>query len=95
MIIAEAQTAEPAAYISSKDGHVTIYPNPTTDKVFVRGDGQIIYSIEVMNMLGAVVLREEISNGVVSLSSLQPGMYMLHVYGSDGRLYLVSKITKQ
>ena len=94
VFVMEAQGVD-YSYISSKDGHVTVYPNPTTDKLYIKGDGQVVYTIEIINMLGAVVLREETSNGVVSLASLEAGIYMLHVYGSDGQVYLVSKIIKQ
>ncbi len=94
-VFAVVPQAADYTYISSRDGHVMIYPNPASDRLYVKGDGQTAYNIELLNMLGAVVLSEEVSNGVVSLSGLQPGLYLLRVYGTDGQIYLSSKLVKQ
>ena len=81
--------------ISSRDGHIIVYPNPATDRIYIKGDAEAIYKIELINMLGAVVLSTEIINGTVSITDLQAGVYIVKIYAADGALSLSSKLTKQ
>jgi hypothetical protein len=83
------------ASLVSKDGHITIYPNPATDRIYIHGDPQQAYGIELMNMLGEVVLSEDIINGTVSVEGLEPGIYIIRIYGTDGQVSFSSKLTKQ
>ena len=81
--------------LAPKEGHILIYPNPATVHISVKGEAQAATTIEIMNMIGAVVLHEDIANGVVSIADLPSGIYIVRVYGADGELSLSSKLTKQ
>jgi hypothetical protein len=44
---------EKANTVTIQDTRVTIYPNPATDRIYVKGAGA--YHIELMNMIGEVI----------------------------------------
>lgn len=62
----------------------TIYPNPTTDKIFIKLDnGQRIEQYQLVNMAGQQLLAgKDMSNGV-DVSRLPAGMYILQLNIDD------------
>ncbi|MBK7174003.1 MAG: T9SS type A sorting domain-containing protein [Bacteroidales bacterium] len=73
----------------------TVYPNPATDKVFVKISGirtENAITVQLSNMLGKVVYHKELQNNEVNetiqvpVSQLQEGIYMLSVTSGDQKL---------
>src|SRR4051812_36094400 len=75
---------EKAAVAVIQDQRVVIYPNPAIDRIYIKGGGAS--HVEIMNMIGEVVLKEDISNGMVSLAELKAGMYIIRIYETEGSL---------
>jgi hypothetical protein len=94
-IVAVRSAMPEYTYIAAKDGNVIIFPNPASDKIYLKADANTTYTIELTNMIGAVVLSEEIGTGGVSIADLEPGIYIMRVYGADGTIYLSSKLIKR
>ena len=90
---AETWLIEKSNTIVIQDVRVTIYPNPATDRIYIRGNGA--YHVELMNMIGEVVLHEDVTAGTVSIADLKSGMYIVRVYDAEGSLILSAKLTKQ
>lgn len=72
----------------SQEGSVAVemFPNPTSDRLFVRVAGPVSdapATLAVYDMLGRRVLSESVTNGrqrnVITVSSLSPGLYLLEV----------------
>lgn len=89
---ATAQTASPSAAYA-QDARIAIYPNPAREHLFIKGAAAV--RVEIINMIGDIVLSEEIAGGTVSLSDLQPGLYIVRVYDADGTMILSSRLTRQ
>ncbi len=73
----------------------TVYPNPATDKVFVKMSGSLTedaVTVQLSNLLGKVVYHKELQNNEVNetiqvpVSQLQEGIYMLSVTSGDQKL---------
>lgn len=72
---------------------LTIYPNPTTDKVFIEYK-ESIDKVEVYSVLGQKVLdsTQNSSRVEVDLQALSSGTYMIKIYvGNDNQLIKVVK----
>ncbi|MCW3127259.1 MAG: hypothetical protein JWO03_2917 [Bacteroidetes bacterium] len=82
-----------AAGAYMQESRVTIYPNPAQDIIYIKGGGA--FRIELMNMIGEVVLSEQITAGTVSISDVRPGVYIVRIYDTDGTLISSSKLTRQ
>ena len=62
----------------------TFYPNPTSGLISITAN-QEINSVLVANLLGQqVMLEKNLENGLIDLSSLKTGVYMLRVAFEDG-----------
>lgn len=60
--------------------NLTIYPNPTTNEVFIRNNSnQQLESIEIQDVSGRILKRIQNPNKKVSLSQFPAGMYILNV----------------
>lgn len=72
---------------------LTIYPNPTTDKVFIEYK-ESIDKVEVYSVLGQKVIEstQNSSRVEVDLQALSSGTYMIKIYvGNDNQLIKVVK----
>ncbi len=57
-----------------------IFPNPANDIVNITSDGgNMTYEVVVYNQLGDQVLKTSITNNVLNVSSLKPGIYILEL----------------
>ena len=75
----------------SSNGKVVLYPNPTSNKVFVTGLSN--FEVEVCELSGKKLISIAKANGSIDLTSLNPGIYMLQLK-SEGKTY-IQKIVKQ
>jgi hypothetical protein len=66
--------------VSDYNKQVTIYPNPATDKLFIKSEEKI-QSIEVYDVLGANVISTKESE--IDISKLNAGVYFVEVFTGD------------
>jgi len=71
---------------------VQIYPNPTSDKLFVSGGTAL--SIDIISLSGIEMLNKLFETNTVSLGTLPAGMYLGRIHFADGTSQVV-KISKQ
>ncbi|MCF8464243.1 MAG: T9SS type A sorting domain-containing protein [Flavobacteriales bacterium] len=61
-----------------------VYPIPTVGPLTIDVATNSVQSIEVINVLGAVVLRPEVSDNKIDISSLPNGSYILRITTAEG-----------
>jgi hypothetical protein len=71
---------------------ISIYPNPAQTEIFIKSDLQI-EKVKIYSVTGSLLLSENNFNEKVSVSTLTPGFYLVHVYTEKG--LIVSKMVKQ
>ena len=64
--------------------NLPVYPNPTNGDVTIGIDSKEIQSIEVMDLLGAVVMQPASISNRIDISSLTAGTYILRVNSESG-----------
>ena len=69
---------------------ISIYPNPTSDMVFIEGNYTQLKVI-IYNVLGKEILNKSITNSI-DISHLDNGVYILQL--SDGVKLITRKIIK-
>lgn len=64
---------------------ISVFPNPATSVLSVNSETRI-HQIEVVNLIGSIVLSEQVnsSNLRIDVSSLNHGMYFLRLHTNDG-----------
>lgn len=75
---------------------LSVYPNPTTDKIYITVPNQTLQAVEVYTLSGALVASEKADATMVSLdcSRLASGIYMVSAMTNEGNK-IWSKIVKQ
>jgi hypothetical protein len=57
-----------------------LYPNPaTSDVVYITTDSNAHKEIKIYDVFGELVLTDRISNKILNISRLSPGVYMVQV----------------
>ncbi len=71
---------------SGQDVNFKFYPNPASDHIRVEFSERMIGSITLRNILGQVLIKQEISSEkeILNLSSIRSGIYFLSVESGDG-----------
>lgn len=70
----------------------TVFPNPATDVVNLKSNGEPVKTFEVINTLGQTVLT---GNGeTINMSQLQTGMYMVKAQFANGQVATQKVIRK-
>jgi hypothetical protein len=77
----------------TKATNVLLYPNPATDKLFIKMTEPVSdLTIELIDALGKTQIKQAVSDGQsVSVAELEPGFYFARVYSGD-QLIKVRKI---
>ena len=86
----------PLSIENVSDADLTVFPNPTTSSVTIKGISDFI-DLRLIDMKGQIVLtRENISNQIeqISLESLPNGLYIIEIFTTDG-VRSTKMITKQ
>jgi zinc-dependent metalloproteinase lipoprotein len=68
---------------------VIVYPNPTTDKIYIEHKGILqLKSYVLYNTLGQIVLQNSLSNAnnEISVADLAKGLYILHITAESGKV---------
>ncbi|HMI07477.1 MAG TPA: T9SS type A sorting domain-containing protein [Flavobacterium sp.] len=63
---------------------VSVYPNPTADKLFVKASGKDIEKAEVYSVTGKLLLTQE-NPTELSLQNLATGMYLVKLTSAEGQ----------
>ncbi len=59
---------------------ITIYPNPTTETLFITANGVVISEVNIYNTTGSVVLNTGVTgNSAINVSKLAPGIYIAEI----------------
>lgn len=80
----------PTSTKSTKQNSISVYPNPTTDKIYF---GRVFASLEVSNMLGQKLITSKNTDNLV-LGHLTNGNYIVRVTDEQGEVS-ISKILKK
>ncbi|MBK8698781.1 MAG: DUF4331 family protein [Saprospiraceae bacterium] len=78
---------------------LSVYPNPTSDHVDVRIEGeaadQVGSKLEVYDLAGRLISKQNVEGGTgrIQAENLRPGMYIVYVYNKNYRH--VTKFTRQ
>ena len=75
---------------SSLAKYVSVFPNPSTQNIFIQTQELPIQNIQVYNSVGAVVLKLkglETNNQAVVISQLDKGFYILEINTLEGTAY--------
>jgi surface protein len=70
--------------------NITIYPNPSSDRVYIEGNYSQLKAV-VYDILGKQVIKESITNSI-DISQLEKGVYILQL--SDGAKLTTERILK-
>ena len=80
--------------LEEKEVAVNVYPNPTSDVLYIDLDDDSITTAILTNTAGKELLTMDVSIGEneMNLSSLANGIYFIHFLGDDNRI--VKKVVK-
>jgi hypothetical protein len=72
----------------NKEFSVQIYPDPTTDKVFINNGIGKYTKVQVFNMIGTNVIQKELNTGtnIIDVTALSKGIYIIKLYNNQGAL---------
>lgn len=73
--------------------NITVYPNPTSDRVFVKSDSPNTRA-ELFNAFGQILDSGDVGNNGFSLKKLPSGIYFIKIY-IDGKFVKTEKIIKR
>ena len=76
--VSEAACANYFNGLMENDGNVSIFPNPTSDKVTIQCTGMTL--IEVYSVEGKLVQRIQVEGDAYQLDGLENGIYTLRIY---------------
>ena len=63
---------------SQVDAKISLYPNPVSEVLHISSNARI-EAIEIMNSVGAMLIRRSKVNAGIDVSDLQPGLYFVKV----------------
>lgn len=78
--------------IKDNDSYILVSPNPITEsaQISILKENVFIHSIDVFDVLGNCIFSEhglKFANYTFKKNKLQPGIYILKIEDSDGKLY--------
>ncbi|MDG1440813.1 MAG: DUF4465 domain-containing protein [Flavobacteriales bacterium] len=69
-------------HISEYD--LEIYPNPSSEFLFIKTNNEINYSVTLFNILGEEILEKQMNTKQLNISNLPNGQYILKFESKDG-----------
>jgi murein DD-endopeptidase MepM/ murein hydrolase activator NlpD len=76
----------PTATIENTKPKIRIYPNPVQDKLHIESNGNQFSAFEIMNIMGKVIVQNELNENIISLDGLSSGIYILRLKSSNGSI---------
>jgi DNA-binding beta-propeller fold protein YncE len=70
-----------------------LYPNPITDKMILKSN-QPMKEIEIYNLNGQILHKQNTNNQVIDFSKFNPGVYFLKIIDQNGFVYTRKAIRK-
>ncbi|MEM7370455.1 MAG: T9SS type A sorting domain-containing protein [Bacteroidota bacterium] len=74
---------------------LSLFPNPTSGLLKTQGESAYIHSYQLFSPTGQLLRSGIIHQQQISLQQFPTGLYLLHVFGRDGQIRLVSKVMKR
>jgi len=76
--------------ISTTDENCTIYPNPVTDRFYIKNLNEKVISVAIYQLNGSVVFRSENQDvaGGIDVSQLHSGLYLVRI---NSQTFKISK----
>ncbi len=71
---------------------VSVFPNPAQDEVVISANSKVDI---ILTAIDGKVISKVANATRLDVSSLQPGLYLLGIYSSEGRLLSMEKLTKK
>ena len=68
-----------------KTADIRIYPNPTTDILYIDGENADNANIYVFDITGRQVINQRNTTGMIPVNTLTTGMYIMKVVDTEGR----------
>ena len=78
---------------SEEKNNISIYPNPTTDYLYIKSDLDI-KDIQISDLNGRIINNLEFQDNKMNLASLQTGIYFAKISDINGKI-LTKKIVKK
>ena len=85
-------SAPPVVTSVEANNEFPVYPNPTSD--LLHFDNKTV-AIEVLTLSGQLMMRQELTDGLVSLKSFQNGIYLVRAFTREGDLQLHKVIVRK
>jgi len=63
-----------------------LFPNPSNNYVSLSADESTILSARIYDLSGRLAIAERVVDGVIDVSALHPGMYLVHATDAQGRV---------
>lgn len=81
---------------SANQSSITLFPNPATTELFIRGKNNLINStfVIITDMLGKPLLSERIIENKIDISKLENGIYLVSLYSENQELLSQQKLRK-
>ncbi|MBT8257530.1 MAG: carbohydrate-binding protein [Bacteroidia bacterium] len=70
-----------------------IYPNPVTNKLYIKSNSIHLTKVEIFTLLGQKVMDVRSDLNAIDLTNLSKGMYLVKLLNSDG--YIIKKLIKR
>ena len=82
-------------FTPESDMHITLYPNPVQDVLYIDNNRDDAQSAEIYSVLGQLISRHSLSSGrnTIATSQLAHGIYFVKCIGKDG-ISVTYKIVK-
>ena len=92
--IYKLSTTTLAAENSSRN-QISMYPNPASGKVFIKGLNSKNYTAEIINIEGRKIFESNVdADGSVDISSLKSGVYFVNLKSNEIKVYSQKLIVK-
>ncbi len=74
---------------------IKLYPNPAHDKIYVDSRGIDVASGSIYNILGVKIMQTPVERGVINISQLDTGYYLMHIQNKNGELIVTKSFCKE
>ena len=76
------------------DTSISMYPNPTSNSIYIKSSSFLLKKIEIYSLLGAIVKRVVDKTNQINIEELSSGLYLVKIY-SDNGLSTIKKLVKK
>ena len=86
-------TENPGITESSNDNFISIFPNPASDKFFIKLNSEREIQFKLINILGQTLISKTLyKSQFINVNNLAGGLYYVKVYSNDNSIRVVKKI---